>query len=125
MQALSGGLFRCLNSPEYQPVLESHLFSADHSAGVQLHLHRATRPRIPHRPGVPPASAGRGGLHPAPRLFSLIQPRPDAPAEPGQEGSGRQAAGHRPGGLHHLLHAVPHPTIASLPPLQGQGGEAR
>lgn len=112
-------------SPEYQAVLESHWFSADHSAGVRIQLPCPPRPRLPDRAGVPPASAGRGGLHAPPRLFPLIQPRPDAPAEPGQEGSGRQAAGRRLAGLHHLLHAVPHPTAAGLPPLQSQGAEAR
>lgn len=98
--------------------------STDHSAGVQLLLCAHPRPLLPHHPGVPAPPAGRGGLHSARCLFSLPQPRPDAAAEPGEEGACRQTAGHRPGGLHCLLHAVPRPAGAGLLPGQSRRGGA-
>lgn len=103
----------------------SLLLSTDHSIGVQLLLRAPPYPLLPHYPGIPPAPAGCGGLHSARRLFSLLQPRPDAPAEPGKEGTCCQTAGHRPGGLHSLLHAISHPAGAGLLPGQSRRGWAR
>lgn len=103
----------------------SLLLSTDHSVGVQLLLCAPPYPLLPHHPGVPSAPAGRGGLHSARRLFSLLQPRPDSQAEPGEEGTCCQTAGHRPGGLHSLLHAISHPAGAGLLPGQSRRGWAR
>lgn len=101
------------------------LLSADHSVGVQLLVHGPPCSLLPHHPGVPPPPVGRGGLHPARRLLPLLQQWPDAPAEPGQEGACYQAAGCRPGGLHHLLHAFPRQTGAGLLKGPNRRGGAR
>lgn len=101
------------------------LLSTDHSAGVQLLLCAPPYPLLPHNPGVSPPPAGCGGLHSARRLFSLLQPRPDAPAEPGEEDTCHQAVGCRPGGLHFMLHAISHPTGSSLLPGQSRRESAR
>lgn len=104
------------------PVLLLHL---DHSPGVQLHLRLPSCPVLPHHPGVPPPPARRGGFHPTCCLFPLLQPRPDAPAEPGEEVTCYQAAGHRPCGLHYLFHSVPRPAGSCLLPGQGWRGGVR
>jgi len=103
----------------------SLLLSAELSVGAQLLLRAPPGPLLPHHPGVPASPVGRGGLHPAGRLLPLLQPRPDAPAEQEEEGTRRQTAGHRPGGVHHLLHAVPRPAGAGVLPGQRQRGGAR
>lgn len=116
----TGSLFE---GEETFDVLSSLLFSPDHSVGVQLLLCPHPCPLLPHHPGVPPPSARRGGLHSTCHLFPLLQQRPDAPAEQGQEDSCHQAFGHRPGGLHRLLHALPHPPgVGLLPGQSGRGG---
>lgn len=101
------------------------IFSPDHCAGVQLFLRAPPCPLLPHHPGVPPPPPRCGGVHAACRLFPLLQPRPDAPAEPGEEDSCHQALGHSPGGLHRLFHALSHPPGAGLLPGQGWRGGAR
>lgn len=100
------------------------VFSTDHSPGVQLLLRPAPRPLLPHHPGVCPAPAGRGGLHPARCVFSLLHPRPDDSAEQGEEGQGHQASSHSPRGLHRLFHTLPCPSGVGVFPSQSRGGRA-